>query len=460
MAAAAPLYDRLCAAGAPRQFRAGAARGSILCRGKQAAARLVALLRGSDDDLRDGALWAARHDLPGAETTRALTLALAGLPEATQLRLLDVLAGRGDPSALPVLRACAAVASTPMRVAAAGAIARLGGAAEAGALVALMDDKAPEVRQAAREALADVPGREVATATARLLTHAQPARRADGAALAQRLKLAALAPALAGALRDPSATVRTAAARALSELGKPEQAPALCAALAAGSGGPDCDAMEQALTAVAGRAGDLDAAAGPPADALARATPAGRASLLRVLGSIGSGRALQAVRATLAGSDTASRADAADALCSWPNDAAAPDMLALAQGTGGPAERTKALRGILRLAGVAEVPAERRLALCAQGAPLVERDPERRMLLSALAGIAAWPALELALPMLESPGVKEEACATVVAIAAGLADGPGSAKLTQPLARVIAAAPAQATAEKARALVEKVRQYR
>ena len=56
--------------------------------------------------------------------------------------------------------------------------------------------------------------------------------------------------------------------------------------------------------------------------------------------------------------------------------------------------------------------------------------------------------------------MKEEACATVTAIAAGLADGPGSAKLTQPLARVIAASPAQATAEKARALVEKVRQYR
>jgi HEAT repeat protein len=459
-AAAAPLYDRLCALGSPRQFRAGAARGSILCRGKQAAARLVALLRGSDDDLRDGALWAARHDLPGAETTRALTSALAGLPEATQLRLLEVLAGRGDVAAMPALRACAAVASTPMRVAAAGAIARVGGASEAVALVALMDDKASEVRQAAQEALASLPGREVAAAAAKLLTHAQPARRADGAALAQRLKLTALAPALAGALRDPSATVRTAAARALSELGNPEQAPALCAALAAGSGGPDCDAIEQALTAIAARAGDLEAAAAPAADALSQATPSGRASLLRVLGSIGSGRALQAVRATLAGPDPAARAAAADVLCSWPGEAAAPDMLTLVQGAGSPAERTKALRGILRLAGAAELPADRRLALCAQAAPLIQRDPERQMLLSALAGIAAWPALELALPLLESPGVKEEACATVTAIAAGLADGPGSAKLTQPLARVIAASPAQATAEKARALVEKVRQYR
>ncbi len=450
------LYDRLRGAGVPRAVRIGAARGAIVARGAAGTSLLRQFVRGADADLRGVALFVAQHDLPGKTVTLALAAELPSAPADTQALLIAALAGRRDPAALRALRAAAASGPKSTRLAAVAALPAMGGAS-APALLALLGDTDGDVHQAAQNGLASLPLKEVAAVTAGLLGKADPSSRMAGIALAQLCRYPGGPSGVAATLRDPSADVRIAAAKALEAIGGAAEVKALRDALLATVVQHEAEALEQALAAICGRAENGDELAGLLADAAGTAPAARRPAFYRLLGGLGGARALAVVRSAANGVSGEARSAAFEMLCAWGSDAAALDLLRFAREAADPADRLKALRGVLRMAAGADVPADHRLQLCRDAAGLVQRDEEKRMLLGALAGIPSADALSLAVPYLAGAATKDEACAAIVGIATKLVDGPGRARLVEPLGQVAGVATNAEVAQQARALLERAK---
>ncbi len=454
--AAIALYDRLRGEPAPRAIRLGAARGAVLARGAAGLDLLRTMLRGDDRDLRNVALWVAQHDLPGEATTQALAAELGGLSEDSRVLLVAALAGRGDPAARSAVEAAGAAGPRPVRLAAIGVLPRFGGAA-APALLKLLDDPEAEVVQATQNALAALPGKDLAAPAGELLRSQDVAKRRFAISLIQRLHLTGFGPGLASALRDPAAEVRLDAAKALGVLAGPAELAPLRAALVGTGEAKEAEAAEAALTAAAVRAANPEEVATLLATGLAQVPPARQAALLRVLGAVGGTTALQAVQAVVAGPAGEVRTAALEVLCAWSTDAAAPDLLRLARNAAAPAEALKARRGLLRLAASADLPADRRLALAKDAAALVQRDDERRLLLGALGSVPSLAALDLVLPHLDAAATKEEACAAALAIAEKLVTTADRPKLVASLERVAKATTNADFTKKAAALLEQAR---
>ncbi len=452
-AGAAALYNRLDAPATPGPVRLAAARGAVLARGADGLERLLALLRETDPERRGVALFIAHHELPGTGITLALAAALPELAAESRALLVDALAGRGDPAALPALTAAAAAGDLPVRLAAVRALPRFGAA---DALTALLDDPDEELRSAAQAGLSALPADLVAEVAGELLSHADAEKRQVAVRLIQRRWQTVFAPALADLLDDPIADVRVAATKALEELGGAEQIEPLRDALVACADEAQAAALESALAAVCARA-EPAAAADRLIAGLEAAPPARRAAMLRVLGGIGGEAALQAVRAAVAGPAGEVRTAAFEALCAWPSGAAAPDLLRLAGEAPAPEERLAALRGLLRLAAGSDLATEQRLALCDAAAERIERDEERLLLLSALGSVGDYAALERVVPHLAAEATREAACAAALAIAEKLADSAEAGRLVEPLEQVAGATTTPDFATRAAALLERLR---
>jgi hypothetical protein len=142
-----------------------------------------------------------------------------------------------------------------------------------------------------------------------------------------------------------------------------------------------------------------------------------RAALLRTVSLHGGAKALLAVQSALADADPEVQEEALGLLADWESSEAAEPLLALVRSTMNPTHRALALRGYLRMAGLAGLPPARRLEMAREGLRLAARDDERRLALAALGGVPTAEALRTALPLVEREGLTEEASAAVVAIA-------------------------------------------
>ncbi|MCC7494651.1 MAG: HEAT repeat domain-containing protein [Fimbriimonadaceae bacterium] len=452
---ATALFDRLRLPPAPRVVQRAATRGAVLARGPAGLALLQQLLRSGDSEQLWAAMWVVQQEWPQPGITLAVAAELRGLPAATQVAVIEALGHRRDRAAVPALQQCASAGELPVRLAAVRALAKLGPAA-APVLLPLLADATPELRQAALASLAALPAEPLAAAARELLAHPEAARRRDGLALVQRRSLPAMGDLLAAALRDPAVEVRQDAAKVLTELGGAAQVLALREALLTAAGGPPAAGLESALAAVAGRAGAAETVAAQLADGLPLLAPVVQASLLRVLGTVGGQRALQAVVAASGGPAGEVRTAAREVLCDWRTTAAAPTLLPLARDAAAGADALKALRALLRLAGDADLPADQRWALCQEVRPLVQREAEQKLLLAALGTFATRAALDLVLPYLEPAATREEACSALLAVADKLAGGAEAAQLVAPLTQVVQRSGNAETVKRAQALLARV----
>jgi len=404
--------------------RAGAVRGAIASRGAEGAALLLQVLREGDAVEAGAALWAACRHVPGSEVTGRLAGALPSLSVERRTALILALGGRGDRAAVPALQSAASSGPSGVRVAAVRALGMLGGVQAAATLAGAAAESDAEVALAAREGLSHLSTTELKHVVGEMLASNEPASRRAGISLIHGRRMPGFAPRLVVAAHDPDPETRRQAVRALGDLAGMAELPALLD-LAAASDPAESAAGGEAAARACSRLGDPERCAGLIADRLERAGPAGRASLVRVLESVGGARALAAVRAALKDADPGVRAAALNSLCGWPTADAAADLLSLARGGEDPAQRLTALRGVLRLAGDEAVPVERRLALCAEAADLSVRPEERRLWLAALGGVPDPAALALIAPHIGDSMVSEEACAAAVSAARRLLSRSG-----------------------------------
>jgi hypothetical protein len=280
----------------------------------------------------------------------------------------------------------------------------------------------------------------VDAAIMKLLAEGTPARRITAMELIVRRRMTAAIPALFDAAGSSDPHVRIAAVKKLGELAGPAELPRLLDLMARAANPDELEATEQALSAVSLKAADPATSVRQVEARLPQASPAQKCAIVRVLGAVGGANALKAVRTAVSDPNAEVHAAAIRVLAGWSTADAAPDLLELAKTAATPTDKMICLRGYLRLAGQAELPVDKRLAMCRQAAALAQKDEEKKLLLAALGGIASVEALALITPYLEEAGTKEEAATATVDLADKLLKDKDAAKLaprlTEPLEKV------------------------
>jgi HEAT repeat protein len=424
------IYDRLRnLPNAAHQVRAGALRGAILARSKDGITLLAEAIRGSDWVLADAAARTAM-EMPEAAVTKALTDSLANLPADRQVLVLQTLGKRADASALPAVLAAARSGEKSSRIAAVRAEAEIGDASAASALVELLRDADAEVAEAGRDSLSGLQGATADKAVLALLNGADVRGKLSGLDLVARRRMASALPDLERASSDTDTKVRAAAVKQLAELGGEAEFTSLLAKLARASEPGDMAAVEEGLVTICARLGKPEVRADKLTAQLTSAAPLQKASLLRVLGSVGGAKALGVVRAAVNDANPSVHAAALAALNAWPNVEVAPELLALARGSLAAEEKMACLRNYLRWAADADVPAKQRLAMCHDAVSLAERSEEKKLLLAALGGIQSPEAVTQILPFLDDAATREEACVAIVGIGEKLAKAKDAAGLS------------------------------
>lgn len=452
-ARAEKMYRSLCDGEYPLPVRAGAFTALTQVQKEQAVPLIVKTLSAKEALLRRAALGAI-SSVPGHAATRAFGRELASQTPETKLVLLGALASRGDGEGLTeMVNKLATDENQDIREAAIQALARLGDASSVPALAAALKQK--ETAPGISQTLVDLQGAGVIEALVKQAEAGDPAvRQGVLNVLAQRRQSQAL-PVVRKALGEDDAQIRRVALKALAALGTQEDLNTLAAGVLAKKDEAERDQMAQAMADIGGRLSDKTARCAPVLLAFGQADASTKLSLLAVLSTLGGDQALQAVRASLAGSGELRKA-AVRALAEWPDPAPMADLLSVAKSDPDKASQTLALRGYIRMVSPAGGRSEQKLQAYREALTLAAQPNEKRLVLAGLAEVTHLEALKTVEPFLEDAGLKREAFISYEKIAEGLASRqPTAAK--EALQRVVDKATDAGLRSKARRALDKIK---
>ena len=418
---AADLFVRVAASGVPPHLKTAGRLGLIRARGDAGAGELELLLRSDDPTLYAAALGAL-HTVPGAALTRAAAEVVGAIAPERRALLIEALGDRRDASALPALLAAAKAGPDECRTAAIASLVRLGSAEGLPVLMELATTAGGAVAKSAETALASYPGPAVETHVIRMAEAPDPASQVLALQLIAQRRIASAVPVAVKSAKSAQGAVRTCAIRALREIGGAGELGLLIELTVRPPAPEDQRNAEAALTAVASRQADPGVAAAALSAAIGTTEGEGRLALLRTLCAVGGPAALEAVRKAAAHPDAAFKAAAQRAICDWRSADALPDVTALARSADDPTLKILALRGYIRLAGLLDAPAAKKVETLQDAMNLATRDDERKLVLGALGQIEDGAALTAVVPHLANAALKEEAGQAAVAIAEKLAD--------------------------------------
>ena len=428
MVAYLTLADRLCEGGerayalamyrhileAPGHLKAGAVIGLGRAGGAAELPAILAFLNDKSPRIRSAAK-AALDLLPVEEVTRAVAAkAQAASPEMKAL-LLEILARRGDKSVLPAFLAAAEDADASVRTAAYRGLGGLADPRAMAVLLAALTKAAGKELAAARAAVSRIHGPAATQALIDAMANAAPKARVEVIALLADRRAISAVPQLLKAAEDKDATVRKAALKALGLVADDKALPALVRLLVQAK---DRAAAEKAVRAVCRRLADPARCAPPLLAALDGASVAARCSLLGLLGRVQGETALAALRRARKDPEPKAADAAIRGLAAWNTPEALDDLLDVARTSADQTHRVIALRGYVRLAGLAKGrTAAQRVKLYDDAMAVAARPVDKK---AVLAGIAALPnraALRMAERCLGDEALKNEAAAAVVQIA-------------------------------------------
>jgi HEAT repeat protein len=409
-AAAAGVYDKVFASGAPTPLRQAAFKGKIAVAADPKGTILTAL-GGKDATLYAPALAMVPESFGPGEIGRIADL-MDRLPENAKIQLTAVLAGYPADTVRPYLLAAAENPSAEVRLAALRSIARAGD----GKSVIFLATKAARMtgaeQDAAREALARLKGGDVDDAVlAHLGKTSDEAVKAELVRAASERRIAAAKPALMELVRSGPPGLKTRAAAALKTLGGRADIPELLDLLAGLDDEAAREAMQDTVAAVA-RTNPRELARSAPVKArlAGEKDPRRRSDLLRVLGKIGDDSALPPVRAALSDPDATVVDAAVRALADWPTITARDDVLEIARTSLELNHRGLATRAYIRMVGFEPNRApEAATADLLKVLSVSPRPEEKKLVLGALVRFPCVSSLKTAESLLSDASVAAEA---------------------------------------------------
>jgi HEAT repeat protein len=413
----ASIYEELLASSQPLYVRRAAFEGLLRTDADGGGQRALSILRGSETALKPSALFHVRT-LRDESASKVFAAELSRLSAAERVLLIDSLAARNDAAAREAIVAQTQAQDETVRQAAVVALVQVGDATVVPALAAALAESAPSQQQAIEMALASLKGGdqvdqeivralETGPAAARTGLINAAARRGSKNAVPALLTLAASAD---------TATAR-AAFRALGQLAEPAVLPTMIEHLLNLKAPAARGDAESAIFKVLERVHDSDRRTWVVLGALSQSkTAPGRSSLIALLPACGDDRALSAVKAERASTDPVIRDAALRAMADWPDAAAVDALLTEAEQASQNTQRILALRGAARLLRQSQAAAPEMKAQSQKAMALARDANEKKLVISALAGMQHEFALQMLAPLLDDPAVRAEAAQAAITL--------------------------------------------
>ena len=385
--------------------------------GKRALGDLLVAMDSDNRGYRGAALMLASA-VPGRSATGQWVKKLGPAPPEVRAEILCMLGDRGDKAALSAVLNALKDADKTVRSSAIAASTRLGGAKSLSSLLAaLKDAREPDEIKTLREALLRLPGEKVAKAVAAAMPQNSPAaRKALLEILAARRAKAQIDPVFAQT-KDADESVRVAAVEALGNLAGENDLPRLIRLLLAAQSDAERAAAEKVVTSTAVRIPGPQNRADLILAALAETGGVQKASLLHTLSGIGGAKALEVVVADTKSADVVLQNAAVRALSDWPDAGAAPELLSLAKTAKDDTQHVLALRGYIRLAGIADVSAPDKIRMYKDALGAAKRVDEKKLAFAGLAAVRTIESLQTVGSYLDDDALKAEAALAAAKIA-------------------------------------------
>jgi HEAT repeat protein len=260
--------------------------------------------------------------------------------------------------------------------------------------------------------------------------------------------------------KDSDGTVRLESLKVLRVITEPKNLPALIELLINAQTEPERNEAEKCVAAVARKISDENRRT----EAVLAALPSvkdvrSRCSLLSVLGKIGDDSALPMLRAALKDKDAKVQDAAIRALADWPEPSLIYDMRQIARTSDNQVHRALALRGFVRLIGLdSHHSPEEKIRMYQEAMHLAPNENEKKAVLSALANIKTFAALQMAADYLDDEALQREAEVAVVKIAHGTRGShPQQTKVV--LQKVSKISKDDSLCQQARKLIEQIEQF-
>ena len=414
------IYMELAAEGESAIFRSAAVKGLADVGGPAAVPVVVAALRDQNRMVRTMARGCVRT-MQGEGITEMFADEVPKVPVDERVLLIGALADRGDPAALPMIITETKSTDAQVRKAALQAVGKLGDASFVDFLVqAVAQGGSDDERNAALDALTLLRADGVNDAIVKNMQNSQADIRLQLIEVLFDRDAVDAVPALLGKAAGAEPTERRAAFKALSRLAGEKDLPSLVGLLVKMQDDGSRRDAERAVVAVSRKIIDEKERAKVVLAALsAEDRVSVRCSLLRVLGGIANGGALEALSNALKDQDPAVEDAAVRALAAWPDAAAAEVLLDIYGRTQNKTHRLLALRGFARLMAMpaGNRPVERILDMCRRATARAYGDEEQKLVLSALANVAHIETLRMVEPFVRNEAVRAEAATACIRIA-------------------------------------------
>jgi HEAT repeat protein len=408
------IYKELYVPAEAMPIRVAAVRGVILTAGDKTAETVVEALKSQDAAIQTAAI-ATLKEVNKTDIVKAAAEQIINLATAQQAQLLAALADCGDKVALPAVLTAVKSADTDVRVAALNAIGVLGDATSVDVLV----DKAANARgaeqKAAQDALYRLRGTDVDEAIVKKIADVEPKVKVELIRSCDQRNIMASVPVLMKAVQDSDGRVRAEAIKALRMVAGPQDITGLIDLQLAATGA-DRTELEKTVVAIANKIPQDKGRAEKVLAALAAAKDVdAKCSLLSVLGKIGDPAGLAVLQESLADKNDKVKEAAVRGLSDWPTPAPAGDLLKIAKESQNEVQKTLALRGYVRLIGLEkDKPAEEIIKMYQEAMTLAPNAAEKRMVLSGLADVRSFEALQMAGSYLDDNELKQEAEVAVI----------------------------------------------
>lgn len=414
---ATAIYNLYIKPAHPERVRIAALQGLVRSQGADVLPRLFRLMSGPDDRLKLAAYQCA-IDVEGSSATAWLAGRLETANAAMRVRLLEILAQRGDRTALASVVKMANSDQKRVRIEGLVALAHLADASVVKLLVERAAGPHPSEANPARESLHRAAGKDIDEAILAMVPNAEPAVHAELIKAIAARRIASGTPLLLEAIKSKEDLVRAAGISALSDLGEMEDLPGLVQMLVEAEGAQTRQAAETAVTRVCMRVEDPENRAEPVIKALGSGGPDADGSLLRVLGVIQGKAAFEAVRSSLKSDEAVVAESAVTALSQWRDPIARDTLWDIAKSSTQPARREMALSGAIRL--IREdggMPPEKKCDWLIQAMDLSDRTDSRRSAIRAMGTAPTIKALEFLNRQLEDPTVRQVAAEAALDVA-------------------------------------------
>jgi HEAT repeat protein len=424
----------------------------------QAVDIVLGILRGDDQDMQAAAI-AMVKEMPGTDVTKALAEELPNLSAKSQVQLLSALGDRGDTAAHPAVVAAVKSEDQSVRIAALRALGQLGDDSDVELLAQAAAGSTGAEQKAARDSLYRLRGQNVDNIILTSIPKADAKTKVELISSVGQRNITVGVPMLLDTAKDSDRKVRIESLRVLKVVAGPEQLSALVELLINAKSPSDRTEAQKTIAAIAHRIEDKNRQAESVLAALpsVKETTA-RCSLLNVLGRIGDNSALPVLTAALKDEKVEIQTAAIRALADWPTPEPLNKLLKVAEDSDNKVHRILALRGFIRLLGLAsDQPAEKTIEMYKKAMSLASNAGEKKKVLSGLANMKSLTAMDMAAGYLEDEALSVEAGAAVINIAGGVyTDHPEQAK--DMLNRIIKTTKNDSLSQQAQELITKLEQ--